>query len=135
MTISKIESLKLVLYIYYLMLQHRVAALFPIPKLLFFFVCVCPSVCPTLVCFLFVHLSVCPKFVCLSVCLSVCLHVCTYVFFIVINVIICLHVYTYVVFIVINVFKLLYVRRPTSSPRAVWNPCKKNKASNQISIE
>ena len=32
----------------------------------------------------------------------------------------------YVVFIVINVCKLLHVRRPTSSPRAVWNPCKIN---------
>ena len=30
----------------------------------------------------------------------------------------------YVVPIIINVSKLLYVRRPTSSPRAVWNPCK-----------
>ena len=36
----------------------------------------------------------------------------------------------YVVFIVINVSKLLYVMRPTSSPRAVWNPCKIIKALN-----
>ena len=38
------------------------------------------------------------------------------------------YVYMYIVFIVINVCKLLHVRRPTSSPRAVWNPCKINKA-------
>ena len=40
------------------------------------------------------------------------------------------YVYMYVVFIVINVCKLLHVKRPTSSPRAVWNPCKINKALN-----
>ena len=64
-----------------------------------------------------VHLLVC---VCVrvSVCLSLCLSVFMY------------YVYMYVVFIVINVCKLLHVRRPTSSPRDVWNPCKINKASN-----
>ena len=56
-------------------------------------------------------------FVCLCVCLSVCLYV---------------NVDMYVVFIVINVSKLLHVRRQASSPRAVWNPCKINKALNQI---
>ena len=40
------------------------------------------------------------------------------------------YVYKYVVLIVINVCKLLHVKRPTSSPMAVWNPCKINKALN-----
>ena len=52
----------------------------------------------------------------MSVRASVCLYVIMY------------YVYMYVVFIVINVCKLLHVKRPTSSPRAVWNPCKINKA-------
>ena len=64
-------------------------------------------------------LFMCPS-VYVSLCLSVC--VCLYVFM--------YYVYMYVVFIVINVCKLLHVRRPTSSPRAVWNPCKINKALN-----
>ena len=52
----------------------------------------------------------------MSVRASVCLYVIMY------------YVYMYVVFIVINVCKLLHVKRPTSSPRAVWNPCKIHKA-------
>ena len=86
-------------------------------------VCVCVSVC------LSVSLPVCRSFylcVCQSMCLCVCMSVrasvCLYV--------IMYYVYMYVVFIVINVCKLLHVRRPTSSPRAVWNPCKINKALN-----
>ena len=86
-------------------------------------VCVCLSVC------LSVSLPVCRSFylcvclsMCLCVCMSVCVSVCLYV--------IMYYVYMYVVFIVINVCKLLHVRRPTSSPRAVWNPCKINKALN-----
>ena len=71
-------------------------------------VCVCVSVC------LSIRLSVY-----VSLCLSVCLCECLFV---------CLYVYMHVVYIVINVCKLLHVRRPTSSPRAVWNPCKINKA-------
>ena len=57
-----------------------------------------------------------------TLCLSVCACVCLYIFV--------YYVYTYVVFIVINVSKLLYVSRPTSSTRAVWNPCKIHKALN-----
>ena len=59
-----------------------------------------------------------------SLCMSVCASVCLYVFM--------YYVYMYVVFIVINVCKLLHVRRPTSSPRVVWNPCKINKALNYM---
>ena len=86
-------------------------------------VCVCVSVC------LSVSLPVCRSFylcVCLSMCLCVCMSVCASVCLYVIM----YYVYMYVVFIVINVCKLLHVRRPTSSPRAVWNPCKINKALN-----
>ena len=106
---------------------------FPFPTLLLSLVCirlfVCPSVCVCVcvcvcaclpVC-LSVCLCVCLS-MCLCVCLSVCASVCLYVFM--------YYVYMYVVFIVINVCKLLHVRRPTSSPRAVWNPCKINKALN-----
>ena len=57
-----------------------------------------------------------------QMCASVCLYVFMY------------YVYMYVVFIVINVCKLLHVRRPTSSPRAVWNPCKINKALKKCQI-
>ena len=86
-------------------------------------VCVCVCVCLSVslpVC-RSVYLCVCLS-MCLCVCMSVCASVCLYV--------IMYYVYMYVVFIVINVCKLLYVRRPTSSPRAVWNPCKINKALN-----
>ena len=90
-------------------------------------VCVCMSVCLS-VC-LSVSLPVCRSVypcVCLSMCLCVCMSVrasvCLYV--------IMYYIYMHVVFIVINVCKLLLVRRPTSSPRAVWNPCKINKALN-----
>ena len=85
--------------------------------------CVCVSVC------LFLCLSVCRSVylcVCLSMCLCVCMSVCASVCLYVIM----YYVYMYVVFIVINVCKLLHVRRPTSSPRAVWNPCKINKTLN-----
>ena len=82
-------------------------------------VCVCVSVCFSAC--LSVYLCVCLS-MCLCVCMSVCARVCLYV--------IMYYVYMYVVFIVINVCKLLHVRRPTSSPRAVWNPCKINKALN-----
>ena len=111
---------------------------FPFPTLLHSLVCiclfVCPSVCLSVCVFLSVCLSaclsVCPS-MCLSVyvslCLSVCASVCLYVFI--------YYVYIYVVFIVINVCKLLHVRRPTSSPRAVWNPCKINKALKKRVIE
>ena len=94
-------------------------------------VCVCASVCLSVslsvclsVCLsacLSVYLCVCLS-MCLCVCMSVCVSVCLYV--------IMYYVYMYIVFIVINVCKLLHVRRPTSSPRAVWNPCKINKALN-----
>ena len=86
-------------------------------------VCVCLSVCLSVSLpvsrsvYLCVSLSMC-LCDCMSVCASVCLYVIMY------------YVYMYVVFIVINVCKLLHVRRPTSSPRAVWNPCKINKALN-----
>ena len=79
-------------------------------------VCVCHSACLSM--YVSVCLCVC-VFVCLSVRVSVCMSLC-----------IMYYVYMYVVFIVINVCKLLHVRRPTSSPRAVWNPCKINKALN-----
>ena len=110
---------------------------FPFPTLLLSLVCICLFVCPSAclcVCLsvcLSVSLPVCRSFylcVCLSMCLCVCMSVrvsvCLYV--------IMYYVYMYVVFIVINVCKLLHVRRPTSSPRAVWNPCKINKALNYI---
>ena len=83
--------------------------------LLFVFVClyvhlsVCLSVYVSVGLCVFVYMSLS-----LSVCVCVCLYVCMY------------YVYMYVAFIVINVSKLLRVRRPTSSPRAVWNPCKIN---------
>ena len=86
-------------------------------------VCVCLSVCLSVSLpvsrsvYLCVSLSMC-LCDCMSVCASVCLYVIMY------------YVYMYVDFIVINVCKLLHVRRPTSSPRAVWNPCKINKALN-----
>ena len=86
-------------------------------------VCVCVSVCLSVflpVC-RSVYLCICLS-MCLCVCMSVCASVCLYV--------IMYYVYMYVVFIVINVCNLLYVRRPTSSPRAVWNPYKINKALN-----
>ena len=60
---------------------------------------------------------------CLSICLFVCLSVCMYILM--------YYVYMYVVFIVINVSKLLHVRRPTGSPRAVKNHGKINKALNK----
>ena len=106
---------------------YNILALFPFPTLLIFLVCiflfVCPSACLCVcvcVC-LSVYVSVCLS-MCLCVCLSVCESVCLYGFM--------YYVYIYVVFIVINVCKLLHVRRPTSSPRAVWNPCKINKTLN-----
>ena len=80
-------------------------------------VCVCLSVCLSVslpVC-RSVYLCVCLS-MCLCVCMSVCASVCLYV--------IMYYVYMHVVIIVINGCKLLHVRRPTSSPRAVWNPCK-----------
>ena len=90
---------------------YNILALFPFPTLLLFLVCiflfVCPSAC----------LCVC---VCLCVSVFVCASVCLYVFM--------YYVYMQVVFIVINVCKLLHVRKPTSSPRAVWNPCKLKKS-------
>ena len=92
-------------------------------------VCVCVCVCVCLSVCLFLCLSVCRSVylcVCLSMCLCVCMSVCASVCLYVIM----YYVYMYVVFIVINVCKLLHVRRPTSSPRAVWNPCKINKALN-----
>ena len=108
---------------------------FPFPTLLLSLVCICLFFCPSAclcVCLcvcLSVSLPVCRSFylcVCLSMCLCVCMSVrasvCLYV--------IMYYIYMYVVFIVINVCKLLHVRRPTSSPRAVWNPCKINKALN-----
>ena len=116
-------------WFFYLLLQHGVTALFFLSLhfnfLLFVFVClsvhllvcVCASVC--LSACLSVYLCVCLS-MCLCVCMSVCATVCLYV--------IMYYVYMYVVFIVINVCKLFHVRRPTSSPRAVWNPCKINKA-------
>ena len=89
--------------------------------------------------FFCLYLSVCPPF-CLSICQSICLSVyrsvclcvcmpmciCVCLSF---SACVCLYVvmyylFMYVFFIVINVYKLLHVRRPTSSPRAVWNPCK-----------
>ena len=92
---------------------------FPFPTLLLSFVCifllVCPSVCLSV--YLCVGLSMC-----LCVCLSVCACDCLYVFM--------YYVYMCVVFIVIDVCKLLHVRRPTSSLRAVRNPCEINKALN-----
>ena len=105
---------------------------FPFPTLLHCLVCICLFVCPSAclcVCMrlsvslpvcLSIYVSVCLCFIC--VCISVCASVCLYV--------IMYYEYMYVVFIVINVCKLLHVRRPTSSPRAVWNPCKINKALN-----
>ena len=124
----------------FLLLQHGVTARFSFPYTFTFSclylsvclsiclslcvcLCVCLSVCLFLclsVCrsvYLCVCLSMCPC-VCMSVCASVCLYVSMY------------YVYMYIVFIVINVCKLFHVRRPTSSPRAVWNPCKINKALN-----
>ena len=119
---------------FYLLLQHGVTALFSFPytftfSCLYLSVClsICLSVCVSVclsVCFsacLSVFLSMCLS-VYVSLCLYVCASVCLYVFM--------YYVYMYVVFIVINVCKLLHVRRPTSSPRAVWNPCKINKALN-----
>ena len=82
-------------------------------------VCVCASVC------LSACLSVCLS-MCLSVYVSLCLYVCLCECLSICHYVLCM----YVVFIVINVCKLLHVRRPTSSPRAVWNPCKINKALN-----
>ena len=109
---------------------------FPFPTLLLSLVCICLFVCPSAclcVC-LSVCLSVCSLPVCrsfyLCVCLSMCLCVCMSVRVSVCLYVIMYYVYMYVVFIVINVCKLLHVRRPTSSPRAVWNPCKINKALN-----
>ena len=120
-------------WFFYLLLQHGVTAL----PTLFTFSCLYLSVC------LSICLSVCVR---LSVCLSACLSVCVYVYLCVclsmclcdcmsVCVSVCLYVimyyvYMYVVFIVINVCKLLHVRRPHSSLRAVWNPCKINKALN-----
>ena len=102
-------------WFFYLLLQHGMTALFSFPYT-FTFSCLYLSVC------LSICLSVCVC-VCLSMCLSVyvslCLSVCLCECLSV-----CLYVYMYVVFIVINVCKLLHVRRPTSRPRAVWNPCK-----------
>ena len=86
-------------------------------------ICLCVSVC------LSVSLPVC-RFFYLCVCLSMSLCVCMSVRASVCLYVIMYYVYMYVVFIVINVCKLLHVRRPTSSPRAVWNPCKINKALN-----
>ena len=104
---------------------YNILALFPFPTLLLFLVCiflfVCPSACLCVCVCLSVYVSVCLS-MCLCVCLSVCASVCLYGFM--------YYVYMYVVFIVINVCKLLHVRRPTSSPRAVWNPCKINKTLN-----
>ena len=84
-------------------------------------ICLCVCLCVCLSACLFVYLRV-RLSICICVCMSVCASVCLYV--------IMYYVYMYVVFIVINVCKLLHVRRPTSSPRAVWNPCKINKALN-----
>ena len=119
-------------WFFYLLLQHGVTALFflflHIYFLLFVFVCLyAPSVCPSVspyVC-LSIGLSVClcccmPM--CICVCLSVSACVCLYV--------VMYYSYMSVFFIVINVCKLLHVRRPTISPRAVWNSCKINKALN-----
>ena len=116
-------------WFFYLLLQHGVTALFSFPTLLLSLVCICLFVCPSArvcvcvsVCHsacLSVYLCVCLS-MCLCVCMSVCASVCLYV--------IMYYEYMYVVFIVIKVCKLLHVRRPTSSPRAVWNPCKINKA-------
>ena len=98
-------------WFFYLLLVHWVTALFPFPTRVFSFDCICLSVCLS-VClsnYLSIYVSVClcvSVFVCLCVCLSV-----------------CLYVYMCVVFIIINDCKLLHVRRPTSSLRAVWNPC------------
>ena len=119
---------------FYLLLQHGVTALFFLLSLHFYFllfvfvclsvhlfVCVCVSVCLSVslpVC-RSVYLCVCLS-MCLCVCMSVCASVCLYV--------IMYYVYMHVIFIVINVCKVLHVRRPTSSPRAVLNPCKINKA-------
>ena len=120
----------------YLLLQHGVTALFSFPytftfSCLYLSVClsICLSLCVCLSVCLFLCLSVCRSVylcVCLSMCLCVCMSVCASVCLYVIM----YYVYMYVVFIVINVCKLLHVRRPTSSPRAVWNPCKINKALN-----
>ena len=107
-------------------------ALFSFPYT-FTFSCLYLSVCLSIC--LCVRLSVCLH-VCLSVCLCVCLSMCLSVYVslcLSVCVSICLYVflyyvYMYVAFIVINVCKLLHVRRLTSSPRAVWNPCKLNKA-------
>ena len=124
----------------YLLLQHGVTALFSFPYTFTFsclYLSVCLSICLSLcvcVCLcvcLFLCLSVCRSVylcVCLSMCLCVCMSVCASACLYVIM----YYVYMHVVFIVINVCKLLHVRRPTSSPRAVWNPCKINKALNQI---
>ena len=101
-------------WFFYLLLPHGKTALFSFPYT-FTFSCLYLSVCPS------ACLCVC---VCVSVCLSVCLcvsvFVCLYVFM--------YYVYMYVVLIVINVCKLSHVWRPTSSPRAVWNPCKIKKS-------
>ena len=123
---------------FYLLLQHGVTALFSFPytftfSCLYWSVClsICLSVCVCLSVFLSVSLPVCRSVylcVCLSMCLCVCMSVCASVCLYVIM----YYVYMYVVFIVINVCKLLHVRRPTSSPRAVWNPCKINKALNYL---
>ena len=106
---------------------------FPFPTLLLSLVCICLFVCPPACLCVCVRLSVCLSAclsvylcVCLSMCICVCISVCASVCLYVIM----YYVYMNVVFIVINVCKLLHVRRPTSSPRAVWNPCKINKALN-----
>ena len=96
-------------WFFYLLLQHGVTALCQF--LHFYFVL-----------FVYVCLSVCLSFY-VSVCICVSVFVCLSV-----RVSVCLYVYMYVVFIVINVSRLLHVSRPTSSPRAVWNPCKIDKA-------
>ena len=108
---------------------------FPIPTLLLSLVCIClfvKSICLSVcvsVC-LSVCFSACLSAFYLCVCLSMCLCVCMSVRASVCLYVIMYYVYMYVVFIVINVCKLLHVRRPTSSPRAVWNHCKINKALN-----
>ena len=119
---------------FYILLQHGVTALFSFPYTFIFsclYLSVCLSICLSMcVCLcLSVSLPVCQSVylcVCLSMCLCVCMSVCASVCLYVIM----YYVYMYVVFIVINVCKLLHVRRPTSSPRAVWNPCKINNALN-----
>ena len=123
----------------YLLLQHGVTALFSFPYTFTFsclYLSVCLSICLSVCVCVCVCLSVCLS-VCFSACLSVCLSMClsVYVFLCLYVCLceclsVCHYVYMYVVFIVINVCKLLHVRRPTSSPRAVWNPCKINKALN-----